>query len=72
MTKSPYGLKSLIRTTFSFAKLYGDSSFNVIKSWILRKSPYRNKPPVSLCGIPVTECQTYLGVQIGRKAQPAV
>ena len=67
ISASPSGLKTLIKRTFTFATKYGDITFNTSKSWILRVGPH-NKPPVSVCGIPTTECHEYLGVEIGRKA----
>ena len=67
IASSPYGLKLLINKTFTFAHRYNDITFNTGKSWILRLGPHQ-KPAVSVCGIPVTECREYLGVEIGRKA----
>ena len=67
IASSPYGLKRLIDITFAFAQLYNDITFNADKSWILRLGPHR-KPPVSVCGIRVSECREYLGVEIGRKS----
>lgn len=69
VASSPFGLKILINKTFSFAASYSDITFNTTKSWILRLGKHR-KPAVSVCGIPVTECREYLGVEIGRKADP--
>ena len=69
VSSSPNGLKSLIDKAFLFASRYNDISFNSTKSFILRLGKSR-KPAVSVCGIPVSECQTYLGVDIGREAKP--
>ena len=52
-----------------FASLYNDLSFNTSKSWILRLGTNKY-PPVSVCGIPVTECHEYLGVFFGRPTNP--
>ena len=62
-------MKCLIEQTFIFADAYHDLSFNPSKSWILRLGP-RRLAPVSVCGIPVSTCQTYLGVEIGPSADP--
>ena len=51
----------------NFAGEYSDLQFNKSKSWILRLGQ-NNRPAVSTRGIPTTECQEYLGVQIGRGA----
>ena len=67
ISASPDGLEKLIERTFLFASKYDDITFNTSKSWILRVGRH-NKPPVSVCGIPTTECHEYLGVEIGRKA----
>ena len=67
VSTSPSGLKRLIEKCFIFASQYSDISFNASKSFILRLGKHR-KPAVSLCGIPTSECQTYLGVDIGRAA----
>jgi len=67
VASSPHGLRILINKTFLFAQRYNDITFNAQKSWILRLGQHR-KPAVSVCGIPVTECHEYLGVEIGRKA----
>ena len=69
IASSPHGLRLLIEKTFLFAARYNDITFNSGKSWILRLGPHR-KPAISVCGIPVTECHEYLGVEIGRKANP--
>ena len=69
IASSPNGLRNLIKETFYFAELFNDLHFNQSKSWILRLGPHR-KPPVSVCQIPTTECAIYLGVEIGRGAQP--
>ena len=67
VARSPYGLGKLIDVTLTFANLYNDITFNTGKSWILRLGQ-NNFPPVSVRGIPTSECQEYLGVQIGRGA----
>ena len=69
MASSPRGLEVLIKATFSSALNFRDISFNTDKSWILRLGKH-NRPPVSVCGIPTTERHFYLGVEIGRKADP--
>ena len=69
IASSPYGLHRLICITFAFAALHNDISFNPSKSCILRLGRH-NKPAVSVCGIPVAECHDYLGVEIGRQANP--
>ena len=69
IVSSPNGLKELIKKTFIFAQLYCDLAFNPTKSWILRLGPGR-KPPVSVCGIPTTDCKKYIGVEIGPGADP--
>ena len=69
IASSPFGLKLLIEATFSFACRFNDITFNASKSWILGLGPH-NKPPVSILGIPTTEKHEYLGVEIGRKADP--
>ena len=69
IASSPHGLRLLIDTAFLFAQSYNDINFNTSKSWILRLGKHR-RPAVSIRGIPVTECQEYLGVEIGRKANP--
>ena len=69
VANSPYGLRKLITVTIHFSCKYNDLSFNTSKSWILRLG--RNRlPPVSVCNIPTSECQEYLGVLIGRKSDP--
>ena len=67
ISRSPFGLKLLIDVTYEFSMLYNDLKFNKSKSFILRLGTNR-KPPVSIMGIPVSECQEYLGVLIGRRA----
>ena len=69
IASSPGGLKNLIMKTYLFAQSYCDLKFNASKSWILRLGPGR-KPPVSVCGIPTSYCQRYLGVDIGPDADP--
>ena len=69
IASSSHGLRLLIEKTFLFAARYIDITFNSGKSGILRLGPHR-KPAISVCGIPVTECHEYLGVEIGRKANP--
>ena len=69
IASSPYGLQRLIDITFSFAALFDDISFNPSKSCILRLGRH-SKPAVSVCGIPIAECHDYLGVEVGRKANP--
>ena len=69
IASSPYGLQLLINITVNFAALYGDITFNPGKSCILRLGMH-NKPAVSVCNIPVAECHDYLGVEIGRQANP--
>ena len=69
VAKSPYGLKKLITVTISFASKYNDLSFNPSKSWILRLGS-NNLSPVSVCNVPTSESQTYLGVLIGRRSDP--
>ena len=49
--------------------MYNDISFNASKSCILRLGKH-NKPSMSVCGIPVSEKYEYLGVEIGRQANP--
>ena len=66
---SPFGLRRLIECTLRFADIFGDISFNPSKSYILRLGPGR-KEPVSVCGIPTSSCQQYLGVEIGKSADP--
>ena len=68
-SRSPYGLRCLIQITLSFCSQYNDISFNATKSYIMRLGPTR-KPAVSVCGLPTTECYKYLGVKIGRDAEP--
>ena len=68
-SRSPNGLKKLIECTFIFSNTYNDLTFNPTKSWILRLGRSRN-PPVSVCGIPTSSCHDYLGVQIGKSANP--
>ncbi len=63
--RSPYGLRCLISITMQFANKYDDLCFNPQKSWILHLGS-TNKPAISVCGIPTSECQQYLGVPIGR------
>ena len=67
VARSPYGLARLITATFAFAHQYKDIVFNTGKSWILRFGT-NNLSPVSVCGIPTSECQEYLGVMIGRQS----
>ena len=67
IAKSIYGLGRLIDATMNFASMYRDLNFNKSKSWILRLGRNRH-PAVSTRGIPTSECQEYLGVQIGRAA----
>ena len=69
IASSPYGLQLLINITVNFAALYGDITFNPGKSCILRLGMHNN-PAVSVCNIPVAECHDYLGVEIGRQANP--
>ena len=69
VSKSPYGLSKLIQATFKFAAKYNDLAFNASKSWILRLGT-SNKRPVSVSRVPVSDCQDYLGVQIGKSADP--
>ena len=69
LSSSPFGLRVLIEKTFLFANRYHDITFNPIKSSILRLGKH-NRPAVSVCGIPVSEKYEYLGVEIGRKADP--
>ena len=69
IASSPYGLRKLIGKTLLFANMYNDITFNPSKSWILRLGPH-TRPPVSVCNIPTTECHVYLGVEIGRQADP--
>ena len=69
MATRPHGLKCLINKVFLFANQYSDITFNAGKSCILRLGPHR-KQPVSVCGIPTSESYTYLGVEIGRAADP--
>ena len=68
-SRSPYGLKLLIDKAISFCNLYNDISFNASKSVILRLGSGR-KPPVSVCNIPTAESAEYLGIEIGRQADP--
>ena len=42
-------------------------SFNPSKSWILRLGR-NNFSPVSVCNIPTSDCQMYLGVPIGKRS----
>ena len=67
ISTSPHGLRRLIEKAFSFASQYGDICFNASKSFILRLGKHR-KPAISICNIPTSECQEYLGVNIGRAA----
>ena len=67
-SQSPYGLKRLIECAYLFAEKFNDITFNPTKSYILRLGPGR-RPPISVCGIPVSSCQEYLGVKIGREAK---
>lgn len=67
--KSPFGLRRLIECTLQFADIFDDISFNPSKSFILRLGPHRREP-VSVCGIPTSSCQQYLGVEIGKSADP--
>ena len=69
ISASPNGLKSLIETAFLFADKYDDLTFNASKSCIMRFGKHR-KPAVSVCGIPITERYIYLGVEVGRAADP--
>ena len=66
-SQSPYGLQRLIKCAYLFAKEYHDITFNPTKSRILRLGRH-HKPPVSVCGIPVSSCQEYLGITIGKDA----
>lgn len=67
IARSIYGLGRLIDATLGFANMYKDIQFNTSKSWILRLGKNRH-PAISIRGIPTSECQEYLGVQIGRGA----
>ena len=67
VAKSVYGLGRLIDATMRFASTHSDLKFNTSKSWILRLGQI-NRPAISTRGIPTSECQEYLGVQIGRGA----
>ena len=69
LSSTPFGLRILIEKTFNFAQQYHDISFNASKSCILRLGQ-NNKPAVSVCGVPVGEKYEYLGVEIGRHANP--
>ncbi len=69
VARSPYALSVLIRNTLKFARKYKDLSFNTSKSWILRLGTC-NFSPVSVCDIPTSDEQTYLGVTIGRRSKP--
>ena len=66
-SQSPYGLKRLIECAHLLASKFNDITINPSKSHILRLGRHR-KPPVSVCGIPVSTCQEYLGVKIGSAA----
>ena len=68
IASSPYGLKKLIEKTLLFASRYNDITFNSSKSWIMRFGNHNN-PPVPMCNIETSECQLYLGVEIGRQAE---
>ena len=69
ISRSPYGLSRLIDTTILFARRYNDLIFNPDKSFILRLGT-ANLPAVSIHNIPVSNCCEYLGVEIGRGANP--
>ena len=69
VSRSPNGLAELINVTLSFAQLYSDIKFNPSKSCILRLGK-TSKPAVSVNRIPVAESHDYLGVPVGRKADP--
>ena len=70
LSRSPSGLSHLINLTLKFSHMYADIKFNPSKSCILRLGTKR-KPPVSVHGIPTANSIEYLGVMIGRAADPS-
>ena len=68
-SRSPYGIKILIDIAVQFCNLYNDISFNISKCVILRLG-FGRKKAVSVCSIPTAESAEYLGITIGRQADP--
>ncbi len=66
---TPYGLRILINVTLSFASSYSDITFNPAKSVILRLGT-DNADPISVCNIPTSRSHIYLGVGVGKAADP--